>query len=141
MYLDQQQIRQTFFNTYKKLQKDEKLSLLEQQLASVIKQHPEYHPILEDPIKNLEKTFNSENNPFLHMGLHLGLIEQLSTDRPSGIREIYQQLCQRRGNAHQIEHLLMQAMAETIWEAQQNGQLPDEDTYLKRCQKLLYNEQ
>jgi len=47
-------------------------------------------------------------NPFLHMGLHLAVREQLSIDRPPGVREIQQALAARLGE-HDAEHVLMEA--------------------------------
>ena len=65
------------------------LTPLDTQIADVIELHPEYQPLLEDPAA-LAAEFTVEQgriNPFLHMGLHLGLREQLATRRPPGIVE------------------------------------------------------
>ncbi|WP_204318325.1 DUF1841 family protein [Serratia marcescens] len=36
-----------------------------------------------------------ETNPFLHMGLHLAVREQVATDRPQGIRTVYTKLIEK----------------------------------------------
>lgn len=91
---DRNQLRQMYKTAWDKFQQQQALSPLETQIAVVIKEHPEYHGL----INQLDRDYlpeNGDTNPFLHMGLHLGLREQLSTDRPSGIRQIHQQLLEK----------------------------------------------
>jgi hypothetical protein len=76
-----------------------------------------------------------ETNPFLHMGMHLAIQEQLGGQRPEGILEVYQQLC-RRMTGHAAEHQMMECLGETLWEAQRNGVEPDERVYLERLRRL-----
>jgi hypothetical protein len=75
-------------------------------------------------------------NPFLHMGLHLGLREQLATDRPAGIAQEPARLTRRLASAHTAEHRMVDALAETLWEAQRAGRAPDERAYLERLRRL-----
>jgi hypothetical protein len=75
-------------------------------------------------------------NPFLHMGLHLGLREQLATNRPAGIAQEHARLTRRLASAHAAEHLMVDALAETLWEAQRAGRAPDEQAYLERLRRL-----
>jgi Domain of unknown function (DUF1841) len=67
------------------------------------------------------------------MGLHLAIREQLSIDRPPGVRQIQQALTARLADEHDAEHVLMEALAETLWEAQRDGRPPDERRYLDRA--------
>ena len=69
-------------------------------------------------------------NPWLHMGLHLAIREQVSTDRPKGIADAHAKLAARNGGAHETEHMTLETLAETIWEAQRAGKAPDERAYL-----------
>ena len=113
------------------------LSPLEAQIASVVEEHPEYHGEVTD--ENLDKDYTPEGgqtNPFLHMGLHLGIREQVSTDRPAGINEVYQRLVARSGDRHATEHEMIECLAETLWEAQSQGRAPDEQQYLERLRRL-----
>ena len=80
---------------------------------------------------------DGQTNPFLHMGLHISLHEQISTDRPQGIRDLYQQLQIKFGNAHDTEHQMMECLTESLWLAQRNNQPPSESDYLKAIQQLL----
>jgi hypothetical protein len=112
---------------------------LEAQLAAVIAEHPEYIAWLESGEGALSAEFTPEGgqeNPFLHMGLHLAIREQVATNRPAGIAAIHQKLAGRLGGAHAAEHAMLEPLAETIWEAQRQGQVPDEQVYLERLKKL-----
>ena len=70
------------------------LEPLQAQIADVIAAHPEYQAFVASET-SAQADFLPEGgreNPFLHMGLHLALREQLGTDRPRGIRAVHQQL-------------------------------------------------
>lgn len=129
-------LRQLFLKVWQQKDNPQSLSALEQQLLQVLLQHPEYHTAIEDP-DTVDKDYRTDNNPFLHLSLHLGLIEQLSTNRPVGIRALYQSLYEKIGDEHQAQHLLMEKMAETIWDAQQQNKLPDERVYLEKIRQLI----
>jgi hypothetical protein len=118
------------------------LDPLQMQIVSVIEQHPEYHRLLENPEQALGKDYLpelGETNPFLHMGMHLGIREQIDTDRPAGIRMLHQRLLEQHGDAHELEHKMMECLAEMIWQAQKTGTAPDETHYLD-CLKSLEKE-
>jgi len=133
---DRNQLRQMYKAAWEKFQQQQTLSPLEVQITDVIKEHPEYH----DFVLQLDKDFLPElgqTNPFLHMGLHLGLREQLSTNRPNGITNIYQQLVKIKGSPHDAEHSMIECLAEAMWSAQTNNTPPDEARYLASLNKLL----
>lgn len=137
---DRDQLRQFYCDTWEKhCQQNEALSPLEQQITAVIKEHPEYHALLENKEASISADYLPEmgdTNPFLHMGMHLGLREQVSTNRPDGIAELYQSLVALKGT-HDAEHEMMECLAETIWQAQRNNTMPDETAYLASLRKLL----
>ncbi len=113
---------------------------LENLVAGVILDHPEYQPLLEQTAADLGQDFSSasgESNPFLHMGMHISIREQLSIDRPSGIRTIYQRLAAGTGDAHACEHQVMACLEKVLWEAQCAGKAPDDQDYLDCLQRLL----
>ena len=133
---DRNQLRQMYKTAWEKFQQQKILSPLEIQITDVIKEHPEYH----DFVLQLDKDFLPElgqTNPFLHMGLHLGLREQLSTNRPEGITIVYQKLIKIKGSPHDAEHMMIECLAEAMWSAQTNNTPPDEDHYLASLNKLL----
>ncbi|MES9834450.1 MAG: DUF1841 family protein [Candidatus Thiodiazotropha sp. LLP2] len=138
---DRNQLRQVFFEAWRKQLADEPLEPLEEIISQVIVQHPEYHGLLKNREQSLERDFYPEDgqtNPFLHMAMHLTLIEQVSTDRPAGISKLYQQICQHKGEAHEAEHQLMECLGRILWEAQSANRMPDELGYLD-CIKRLIN--
>ncbi len=114
------------------------LEPLESMIADVIGQHPEYQGLFQEPdIENRE--FPPEavvGNPFLHMGLHMAIHEQVATDRPAGIRALYSSLRPRFPGPHDLEHAVMDCLAEFLWRAQSDGGAPDESAYLE-CVKDL----
>ena len=112
---------------------------MENLIAGIIQQHPEYHSLLNSD-NQLEKDYTGDDgqtNPFLHMGMHITLAEQLSTDRPAGIRELHQQITCQHGDAHAAEHQMMECLGLVLWEARQQNRRPDETAYLNCLKNLL----
>ncbi len=128
--------RKIFFAAWQKHKEKQPLQPLEAQLIDIILMHPEYQNILDDPASYHAKDF-ADSNPFLHMSLHLGIREQVATHRPAGIGQIYQQLCEKYKDIHHAEHQMMEYLAKTLWESQQNGKMPGEAEYLEGLKKLL----
>src|SRR5689334_4144310 len=131
---DRTKLRMPFFETWRKMQAHALLEPLEQQLATIILQHPEYHAILAAPEKNLEKDFwpeLGETNPFFHMALHQAIYEQISTNRPQGITAVYKNLCEKAGDVHKVEHSMIEALAETL-DKMQRGENVSEEAYLEK---------
>jgi len=137
---DRKQLRKIYFDAWQKHQLQSQLTDLEVQIVNIIAMHPQFHQIINgDPEKQLDKDFANiygDENPFLHMGLHLGLREQLSTNRPAGIKNLFRDLLAQYIDSHELEHLCMEILAECLWEAQRNQQTPDEKNYLRRLQHL-----
>jgi hypothetical protein len=135
---DRNALRKLYCDSWEKFTSQQPLSALEQQIVSVIKLHPEYHKVVETPDASLDADFlpeMGESNPFLHMGMHLGLHEQISTNRPAGIAKLYHQLVVKYGE-HNAEHEMMECLGEAIWTAQRNQTIPDETVYFD-CLKQL----
>jgi hypothetical protein len=127
------QIRQTFCAIWDKHREGLPLDSHETLIRDVMVEHPEYHAVLEDADSALGREYQTETgqtNPFLHMGMHISLREQLATDRPAGIRRIYQSQLARSGDVHAVEHQMMECLGQALWEAQRAGTLPDEQGYL-----------
>lgn len=135
-----EQLRSSYAQAWRKHLQRVPMTPLESLIAEVIAHHPEYQSLVSnadasqafDPLPG-----SPAENPFLHMGLHLAIREQLSIDRPPGVRQIRQTLAERLGDEHDAEHVLMEALAETLWEAQRSGQPPDERRYLDRARKRI----
>lgn len=133
---DRNELRKMYAEAWKKFQLKAPLSALEAQIAQVVLEHPEYHAMVAG---DLQKDFTveaAETNPFLHMGLHLGIREQVSTNRPPGISSVFEQLAVRFGDPLEAEHRMIDCLAETLWEAQRSQQPPDELQYLESLRQL-----
>jgi hypothetical protein len=130
-----EQMRRRYLTAWQKFSARAPLEPLEAQIAAIIAEHPEYLPFIEQG----ESAVNAElegHNPFLHMGLHLAIREQIATERPVGIRAIHESLTKRHGSALEAEHAMIEVLAESLWEAQRNGVMPDEQAYLEKLRRL-----
>ena len=125
-----EQVRDTFFETWRKYRAGEPLAGIETIALEVILAHPEYHPMLSHPDRYREKDYVDETNPFLHMSLHMALEEQLSIDQPPGIAGHFQALVRRHGERHEALHEALECLAETLWRAQRDKMPPDAVAYL-----------
>lgn len=133
------EIRRVYCTAWDKHQQGLPLEALEQQLVAVIGLHPEYHALLADRDAALTRDFTPEmgqTNPFLHMGMHLAIREQLATDRPAGITETFGLLMAHVQDAHEAEHRMMECLGEALWQSQRSAQVPDEARYLACLQQL-----
>jgi len=141
-YGDQRdETRQFFFTVWEKMQSKAPLLPLEAQIASVLEWHPEYSSLFSK-LDNKDADYSIEqgqSNPFLHMGMHLALREQLSTNRPLGIQAMHQKYCNALGDPHMAEHLMIESLGEILWQAQKNHQAPDEQRYLQLLTERLPN--
>jgi hypothetical protein len=109
------------------------LSALEGLAADVIGRHPEYHALLEDPDRSLNRDWPPESgqtNPFLHLALHLAVAEQLAVDQPAGIATEYRRLCGAWGDEHAAQHAVVECLGEVLWQAQRLGGPPDGRLYV-----------
>ena len=134
---DRSELRQMYADAWRKRCDKQPLAPLEMQIADVIEMHPEYHGDVTS--EDLDRDYTpggGQTNPFLHMGLHLGIREQVATNRPAGISAIHKALSARLGDLHAAEHAMIECLAETLWEAQSSNRPPDEAKYLQRLQQL-----
>ena len=137
---DRDQLRKIFYASWQKFQSGDAMEPLEQMIAQIIQQHPEYHILLRDEDAHLDKDYTpemGETNPFLHMSMHIAIVEQLSIDRPAGIKNLYQQLLSKYGDSHVVEHHIMECLGQMMWEAQRNQAMPDDQQYMECLRKLL----
>lgn len=118
------QARRFLFDTWAKFQARQPLEGAASMAIEIILAHPEYHRMLNQPERYQDQDYPpefGETNPFLHLSMHLAIAEQVSIDQPAGIRERYEQLLKRHGNAMSAQHDVMDCLAEMIWQAQRQG--------------------
>jgi hypothetical protein len=133
---DRSKQRKFLAEAWEKYNSNHLLDSLEEQLAKIIEMHPEY----QDIIKNIDTEYFPEQgktNPFLHINLHLSLQDQLSLDQPKGIKQIYNDLLKKVKDAHQVEHIMMDQLAEMIFNSQKYGKPMDLEYYLRSLKSLI----
>ncbi|MGH8161939.1 MAG: DUF1841 family protein [Gammaproteobacteria bacterium] len=135
---DRSEIRRQYAEAWAKARRGEELTAGERRIAEVIADHPEYRAIVESGEAAVEAEFPPEagaTNPFLHMGLHIAIREQVAVDRPPGVRRVFDTLAAQRG-ALEAEHAMIECLAETLWEAQRANRPPDDAAYAMRLRRL-----
>lgn len=133
------ELRRAWLEAWRKHRAGLPLEPLEAQLADVVLAHPEYQSALADDPGAGSREWTpqgGETNPFLHMGLHMAVREGVVTDRPPGLRAVFEALAARLGDGHEAEHRLLDCLAETLWEAQRAARPPDERAFLERARRL-----
>jgi hypothetical protein len=134
---DRNELRKMYKDAWQKRCDESPLTPLEAQISDVVEWHPEYHgDVTSDELDKDYTPDGGQTNPFLHMGLHLGIREQVATNRPAGISGIFATLAGKLGDAHAAEHQMIDCLAETLWEAQSQNTAPDEHNYLQRLHQL-----
>ena len=83
------QLRQAYSDAWRKHVAGSLLTPFETMLADVIALHPEYQTLVNDCDAALAFEPGAApvaENPFLHMGLHMAVREQVTIDRPPGVQ-------------------------------------------------------
>lgn len=139
-----EQARDFLFEAWRKYRAGEVLTAMDSMAVDVIALHPEYHDMLNDLDRYLESFRDreyppefGETNPFLHLGMHIAIREQVSIDQPGGVRGHHRALSLKLGSALAGEHEMMDCLGEMIWQAQRNRTAPDADLYLKCLARKL----
>ncbi len=135
---DRDKLRLMYVEAWRKRREGLPMEALDTMIADVVEMHPEYHALLADAEKTLawdESPDQGMSNPFLHLGMHLGLREQISTDRPAGIRAAYEKLVRRTGDVMEAEHRMIACLLQALNDAGPTG--PDEQAYLECIRRML----
>jgi Domain of unknown function (DUF1841) len=136
------EVRAFFFDIWAKFKAHKPLTDLEKIALGVMHMHPEYHAILGAPEQFKHQEYFpefGETNPFLHMSLHLSILEQISINQPIGIADIYEKLKLKRQDEHNAQHDILECLGEVIWQAQRNNAAIDSQYYVQLLQQKLGN--
>lgn len=136
-------VRNFFFDAFEKGKNHQSLTDLEKFAYSIILEHPEYHKILCNRDKYLAQNWipeSGETNPFLHMSMHMSILEQLSINQPFGVKDFYLKLCSQYGNEHDAAHEVMDCLAEMVWQAQYSNMQPNPEVYLSCLRRKVEKE-
>lgn len=126
--------RKQFIDAYLKAQNKMPMTPLEQQIAQVVIDHPEYHKDFLSP-DILHAEFlpeHNQSNPFLHLSLHLAIRDQIQTNRPFGIQALFKKHVEKSQDALETEHVFMDCLAQALWESSRQQCPPNETDYLEK---------
>ena len=133
-------LRRMYVEAWRKHRASLPVEPVEDQIIRVIELHSEYARVLESNGDALDRDYTPEGgqtNPFLHMGLHLAIREQVATNRPAGIANVHSALVGKFGDVHEAEHAMIECLGAALWNAQRAGLPPDEVAYLESLRKLV----
>jgi hypothetical protein len=136
---DRGQTREVFFRAWRAHREGRPLEGVEKTIVQVLLRHPEYHPVLENPETARGRDYFSESgdtNPFLHLGMHIAIEEQLSLDQPRGVRECYRTLLDKMPDEHAVQHRIMECLGEMLWHSQRMQTPLDETQYMSCLARL-----
>jgi hypothetical protein len=133
---DKNESRRFFREAWLKFRAGQVLQPLEVLVTDVIAAHPEFHAQVLAASELAPADADPACNPFLHLGLHIALREQLAAERPPGLRAEFARLQSDGRAGHAAEHLVMDALATVLWEAQARAAVPDEAVYMARVRAL-----
>jgi len=132
-------MRQMYFDAWQKHQHQKPLEALEQQIVDVIIDHPEYLYLFENPEKYIDYDFNPEiepTNPFMHLSMHLAIRDQVNTNQPAGIRDLFVTAVNKKGDALDVEHCFMQVLITEMYSIQNELREFDSELYLEQLRKI-----
>ena len=134
----QADVRRFFCSVHAKQQAGTAMEAIEVLAGHWIAEHPEYHATLANLDAALAQMGNpreAQDNPFLHLSMHLSISEQCSIDQPPGIRQAVELLTARRGDLHAAHHEVMDCLGRMIWESQRAGRPPDGQAYIEQVRQ------
>lgn len=129
----QADVRRFFCSVYQKSQQLQPMEAIEVLASEWIQQHPEYHTDFADldaALRHMHHVSDSQENPFLHLSMHLSISEQCSIDQPPGIRQAVELLAAKLDSVHAAHHQVMESLGRMIWESQRAGRPPDGQAYI-----------
>ena len=135
----QADVRRFFCSVHAKQQAGEAMEAIELLAGQWIAEHPEYHAAFSDVDAALAQLGQpgdgTQENPFLHLSMHLSVSEQCSIDQPPGIRQAVELLAARRGDLHAAHHEVMECLGRMVWESQRSGRPPDGQAYIDQVRR------
>ena len=129
----QEDVRRFFCSVHARARSGQLLDALETLASEWLREHPEYDPDMADAEAAVARVYDGTGgagNPFLHLSMHLSLMEQHQIDQPTGVRQALDLLAARRQSLHEAHHEAMECLGEMIWSSQRSGLPPDGHVYL-----------
>lgn len=133
---DRQVLRKVYVTAWRRFCNHMPLSGVEPLIVQTLVAHPEYRPLYAQESIDDDPPAYGQTPPFLHLSLHVALLEQLASERPPGIGAHFARLTAALGDSHKAQHLMIDCLEETLFEAQRRGAAPDEKAYLACLERL-----
>ena len=133
-------MRDGYFIAWQAYKDNQPLEPVQQQIVDVIRYHPQYFDIFDHPDEYRDKEYSphsGETNPFLHLAVHLVIRDQVATDKPVGIRKLYQKHLANMDDAHNAEHGFMYCMSQILHEMQSTQTPFNEHQYFAMIRKMM----
>lgn len=127
---DRQVLRRVYVTAWRRFCDHAPLSGVEPLIVETLLAHPEYQPLCTQDAVDDDRSAYGHTHPFLHLGLHVALLEQLASERPPGVGAHFARLTAAVGDAHKAQHLMIDCLEQVLLAAQRTGTAPDEPAYL-----------
>lgn len=110
----------------------------EKVLAEQMVAHQNYHEIWENIDKIAEHAFDpaKDENPFLHISLHVTLERQISENEPPAAREAYERLVGNGEDPHDARHAILRVLVQEMWHVMTQGHEFNHQRYREELEKL-----
>jgi hypothetical protein len=131
-------IRKVYYDAWQKALQHEPLTPMENLIVDIIQRHPEYHEIFSARTFEIfqSEKFELDHNPFFHLSLHVALLEQVSIDKPPGIKQHFLRLMGKYQDQTLVEHKMMDCLARILVENFQKPQDNHEMRYLESIARI-----
>lgn len=132
-------LRKVYYDAWQKALSHQPLTPMENIIVDIIQRHPEYHALFSTETFEQCKAekFSLDHNPFFHLGLHVALLEQVSTDRPPGIKHHFQRLLAKHHDQTLVEHKMIDCLAKILVENFQHPEINHENRYLESIARII----
>jgi hypothetical protein len=110
----------------------------EEIIAEQMAAHPEYEPLWEtiEELGDYQFDPEREENPFLHVSMHVTLDRQLRADDPPCVKATLDRLVERGEDAHEAQHAMLRVFVRQLWAVMTEGKQFDVEKYCKELSAL-----
>jgi hypothetical protein len=129
-------------NVWQKVNNNDDLTEEEELLAEQMQAHPEYEEIWSDQ-SLADHLFDPtrEENPFLHVSLHVMLERQIVSGEPPCVGRTVERLETLGENPHEVRHALLRVLVQETWEVMTRRRPFDVKRYCEKVEDLAMNEE
>ena len=122
-----------------KQRKEEPLTGLEQMVAQVMEEHPEFEPFWDqgERMAYPQEIGESVVNPLVHTGLHVVVEKQIREDDPEEVRLLLGRLVEKGKSRHEALHVIAQVWGSHYFQSVRRGNPMEELSYIESLKILL----